>query len=36
MALLGAVLALWPAPAARRREVAASYKARLGTELSRA
>jgi cytochrome c-type biogenesis protein CcmF len=36
IALLGAVLALWPSPAARRREVASAYKARLGTELSRA
>src|SRR5215211_611902 len=36
VALLGALLALWPSPAARRREVAAAYKARVGGELSRA
>jgi cytochrome c-type biogenesis protein CcmF len=36
IALLGAVLALWPSPAARRREVASTYAARLGSELSRA
>jgi cytochrome c-type biogenesis protein CcmF len=35
IALLGALLALWPSPAARRREVAAGYKARVGGELSR-
>jgi cytochrome c-type biogenesis protein CcmF len=35
IALLGALLALWPSPAARRREVAAAYKARVGGELSR-
>jgi cytochrome c-type biogenesis protein CcmF len=35
VALLGALLALWPSPAARRREVAAAYKARVGGELSR-
>jgi cytochrome c-type biogenesis protein CcmF len=36
VALLGAMLALWPAPAARRREVASAYSARLGSELTRA
>ena len=35
IALLGALLALWPSPAARRQEVAAAYKARVGGELSR-
>ena len=35
VALLGALLALWPSPAARRREVAAAYKARVGGELQR-
>jgi cytochrome c-type biogenesis protein CcmF len=35
VALLGALLALWPSPAARRQEVAAAYKARVGGELSR-
>jgi len=35
VALLGALLALWPSPAARRQEAAASYKARVGGELSR-
>ena len=35
IALLGALLALWPSPATRRREVAAAYKARVGGELSR-
>ena len=34
VALLGALLALWPTPAGRRREVAA-YKARVGGELQR-
>jgi cytochrome c-type biogenesis protein CcmF len=36
IALLGALLALWPAAAGRRREVASAYKARLGSELTRA
>jgi cytochrome c-type biogenesis protein CcmF len=35
IALLGALLALWPSPAARRQEAAATYKARVGGELSR-
>jgi cytochrome c-type biogenesis protein CcmF len=35
VALLGALLALWPSPSARRQEVAAAYKARVGGELSR-
>jgi cytochrome c-type biogenesis protein CcmF len=35
VALFGALLALWPSPAARRQEVAAAYKARVGGELSR-
>jgi cytochrome c-type biogenesis protein CcmF len=35
IALLGALLALWPSPAARQSEVAAAYKARVGGELSR-
>jgi NO-binding membrane sensor protein with MHYT domain len=35
IALLGALLALWPSPAARRQEVAATYKARVGGELTR-
>jgi cytochrome c-type biogenesis protein CcmF len=35
VALLGALLALWPSPAARRQEVAAAYKARVGGELTR-
>jgi cytochrome c-type biogenesis protein CcmF len=35
IALLGALLALWPSPAARRQEAAAAYKARVGGELSR-
>jgi cytochrome c-type biogenesis protein CcmF len=35
IALLGSLLALWPSPAARRREVAAAYKARVGGELTR-
>jgi cytochrome c-type biogenesis protein CcmF len=36
IALFGGLLALWPAPAARRREAASAYKARLGSELTRA
>jgi cytochrome c-type biogenesis protein CcmF len=35
VALFGALLALWPSPAARRQEVAAAYKARVGGELTR-
>ena len=35
IAVLGALLALWPSPAARQREVAAAYKARVGGELTR-
>ena len=34
--LLGALVALWPAPDARRRRVRSLYAARLGRELSRA
>jgi cytochrome c-type biogenesis protein CcmF len=34
--LLGALIALWPAPDARRRRVRGMYAARLGRELSRA
>jgi cytochrome c-type biogenesis protein CcmF len=36
VALLGALLALWPAARARQREAASTYKARLGSELTRA
>jgi cytochrome c-type biogenesis protein CcmF len=36
IALLGALLALWPAAATKQREVASEYKARLGSELTRA
>jgi cytochrome c-type biogenesis protein CcmF len=35
IAIFGALLALWPSPAARRQESAAAYKARVGGELSR-
>src|SRR3954451_14221819 len=34
IALCGSLLALWPAPSAKRREVASAYKARLGRELT--
>jgi cytochrome c biogenesis factor len=36
IALLGALVAAWPAPEARLRRVRALYSARLGKELSRA
>jgi cytochrome c-type biogenesis protein CcmF len=35
IALSGALLALWPSRAARHREVASAYKARIGSELTR-
>ena len=35
IAVIGALLALWPAAATRRREAAAEYKARVGGELQR-
>ncbi len=34
--MVGALLALWPSPEARRRRVTSLYAARLGRELSRA
>ena len=34
IALCGSLLALWPAPSGKRREVASAYKARLGRELT--
>ena len=34
--VLGALIALWPSPDARRRRVTSLYAARLGRELSRA
>jgi cytochrome c-type biogenesis protein CcmF len=36
IAVGGALLALWPAAATRKREAASAYKARLGGELTRA
>ncbi|HEV2785214.1 MAG TPA: heme lyase CcmF/NrfE family subunit, partial [Solirubrobacteraceae bacterium] len=36
VALLGALVALWPTPGARARRVSSVYAARLGRELSRA
>jgi cytochrome c-type biogenesis protein CcmF len=36
IALAGSLLALWPTRAGKRREVASAYKARLGSELTRA